>query len=406
MYLTVLFSLVVGSFGAPPLIDSDHTREFASCLDCDGRHLVGFTQSKKLVVWDASTGRAIRTLMGYRDPIYLARLLPDGESVLGQSLDPHTDWATWGISEKGLRDRSMRLWNIRSGRTIWRIADSLYDGLSSDGQRVYGVASKVSPNLEKPRLVCWDLRTGASIFTMPDFVPRGFLTNIAQETADGRRLLYSDPSGITVFDLESRKMLLHIDSTRLLGAPPAALVGDGSQFFCESPPGAEGTIALYGLPDNKVVDSAKFPHGRRPLEIGWLPNSAGFVAFCNGRWVSYRKGEGLVDRGDAGLKGPMDIIASPDEQSFAAWYATALGGKRTFAVQAYDAMTCIRRWERPGLAVKFLPNGQLVVEDGDAISFVDMATGVAKRTIHLEGFFDNREGDAGRMDLHPATAAD
>jgi len=402
--LAVLLSLVAGGVRAPAAPSSGYMSESRRCFDCDGRHFVGLTQSKKLVVWDALTGRAIRTLDGFQDPIYLAMLLPDGRSVLGQSFKLGTDSTTWGTTEKGRPDRSMRLWNIDSGKVAWRIPDSLFDAFSADGRRVYGVTIK-APRLERPKLVCWDLRTGAPAFTMPNFVPNGFLSNIAEESADGQRLLYSDQSGVTVFDLKSREKLANIRSTHEFGAPPAALLGNGDTFFYDSSPGEQGVIALYSLSQNGIVDKATFPSERltlvggqtfldpwRPFAIGWLPRSEGFVSFCTGgHWMSYIKGRGLVDRGKGGTSGPHDIIVSPDEQSFVACYSTRQGEKETFKIEAYDAETCKKRWERPGMGIKFLPNGQLVVLDGDAVVFVDMASGAAKRTIRLEGFLSKND---------------
>jgi len=94
-----------------------------------------------------------------------------------------------------------------------------------------------------------------------------------------------------------------------------------------------------------------------------------------------------VDRGKAGISGPYDIIVSPNEQSFVACYTSRLGDKETFKVEAYDAGTCKKKlWERLGIGIKFLSNGQLAVEDGDTVDFVDITSGAPKRTIHLEGF--------------------
>lgn len=317
----------------------------------------------------------------------MARLLPDGKSVLAQSYRLGTDWATWRTTDKDPRDNSIRLWNIDSGKVVWRISDSLFDAISRDGRRVYGVQSKVSPNIEKPKLVCWDIRTGSPVFTMPEFAPASYLSNIVEESADGRRLLYSDFSGATIFDLVSHKRLVHITSGRGVGATPASFVGDGDRFYYDSPSSWSPAIALYSISKGKVVAKAEFSSDRAPFVIGWLPRSAGFVAFCNwGRWMSYSERAGLVDRGKA-PEAPIDIIVSPDEQSFAACYSTCgAQNKIAFKVEGYNARTFMKVWERSGVGIKCLSNGELVVQDRDAVSFVDIESGLEKRTIHLEGF--------------------
>jgi hypothetical protein len=398
MSLIVAFTLIAGSmgFGAPS--SPSYTPQFGACMDCDGRHLVGLTESKRLAVWDATTGRMIRILEGYQDPVYLARLLPDGKSVLAQSFRPGTDWATWGITDKGPRDNSMRLWDIDSGKVLWRIPDSFFDAISRDGKRVYGVQSKVSPNLEQPKMVCWDIRTGSPLFTMPGFAPLGFLSNIVEESADGRRLLYSDSYKVTIFDLLSRKKLVDIENGRGVGVLPASFVGDGDKFFYDSPSSRGTTVALYSVSKDKVVVTAEFPSERTPFVIGWLPRSAGFVAFCNwGRWMSFSEGAGLVDRGEAAVP-PFDIFVSPDGLSFAASYREyGDQNKTTLKVEGYNARTFKKTWERPGVSIKCLSNGQLVIQDGDSVSFVDIYSGLEKRTIHLEGFLAKRDLDLARM---------
>ncbi len=389
MPLTLLLSLVAVTLGVPAAPSPRVESTIESLLDSDDRHVVGLTRSRRLVVWDAATGKAIHVLEGYRQPIYMARISPDGRSVLGQSLEPLSDTVKWGVDEKGPRDRSMRLWDIASGKLVWEIPDSLFDAFSRDGRRIYGVEAKVVPKREPQRLVCWDLNTGSPTFTMPDFSPSGYLTNIAQESADGHWLLYSDWSGVTVFDLRARKRLVRFDKTMPLLVPRVAMVGNGERFFHDSPPGDSGSIVLYSIPAKKALDIAWIPGS---FEVGWLPKSIGFVAYCNQRWLTYRPGVGLVKRGEVVRRtprriGPPDtILVSPDERNFAACYSTGeADGTATRTTVGYEVETCRKLWESPGRGVKFLPNGELILEDGDAVSFLDAASGVPKRRIRLEG---------------------
>ena len=148
MPLTLLLSLLAFTLGTPAAPNPSVEPSIESCLDSDGQHVVGLTRSRRLVVWDAATGKAIHALEGYRQPIYTARITPDGRSVLGQSIEPLSDMVTWGVDEKGPRDRSMRLWDIASGKLVWEIPDSLFDAFSRDGRRVYGVEAKVVPKRE------------------------------------------------------------------------------------------------------------------------------------------------------------------------------------------------------------------------------------------------------------------
>lgn len=382
----VLFLLLASAVpGDSSRTDVNTLFQYATIFDSDGKRLVGLTRSGKLAVWDAKTGRLIRVLEGNRDPIVLARLSLDGLSVLGQSHRSPRGWASWGTPEDRGHERAMRLWSIRTGRVRWRVPDGLFDAFSQDGRRVYGVESRVSPNIEPARLACWDLSTGRRLFAMKDFAPRGYLTNIAKESPDGRRLFYADPSGTRVFDVAARKAVTTVppSKSRLLGVAPAALTASGERFFLSGSP--EDGVALFAIPGGETVDRALIPEGQWLASFGWLPRAEGFVAYGNGRWYSFRRGSGLRNQAKAGPF-PQGIIVSPDERTFACWRVSVLDGKRWFWTEGRDSVTCAKLWERRGLAVLCLPNGELVVEDGEAVRFVDIATGQEKRAILRSGF--------------------
>lgn len=396
MFLLPLICLLQNDVADSTRTNPYELSRFATVFDASDQHLVGLTPAKELAVWDATTGQLVHVLKGNSEPIIRGRLSPNGKWVLGQTLDPQTDSATWGLDGKPPRDRSMRLWDIKTGKVRWRIPNAFFDALSRDGRRIYGVEARVSPNIEKPKLSCWDLATGRKVFTMPKFVPFGFLSNIVEESADGRRLLYADRIGTRVFDLTTRKQLVFLDSfSSQLSVFRSALTAAGDAFFFAGPEGA-GAISLISIPSGRLIQKMSFPSIRANHiakgaydtdGIVWLPKAVGFIAIGDGGLYSFRRGERLVThRRVAHGGGYGGLIMSPNEESFAMWTVREEDQIKSFSISGYNTKTFTKFWDKPGLPIVCLPSGELVIEDRDTVRFVDMATGRELRAVRREGY--------------------
>ncbi|MDX2064425.1 MAG: hypothetical protein SFX74_01650 [Fimbriimonadaceae bacterium] len=359
---------------------SPQYRRFASVFDANNQHILGLTKSKELAVWDAKTGETIRVLKGNIDPIVRARLTADGMSVLGQSLNHQSDWSTWGTPKDRGRERAIRLWDIGTGKIRWTIIDGIFDAFSRDQRRIYGVSSRFAPHLTKPKLVSWDANTGRQTFSFPAFAPASILSNRAQESADGKRLLYSDVTGTRIFELKSRTQIHFADdkSTGIVVAP-AAFTESGERFFFAGPMGT-GMIDLISIRTGTMVNRAVFPNRESPSRVGWLTKSEGFVAYANGSWYSFRRSSGLVKH-TQDSEGGYDLIVSPDERSFITWAIKYDRNNEAFRTSGFDTRTCKKRWERPGVPIVCLPDAQLIIEDEDMVRFVDIRTGIEKRSV-------------------------
>ena len=67
----------------------------------DGQTLVSGSSDKTLQLWNANTGKHIRTLKGHKNSVFSVAFSPDGETIASGS---------W--------DRTLRLWEANTGKRI------------------------------------------------------------------------------------------------------------------------------------------------------------------------------------------------------------------------------------------------------------------------------------------------
>lgn len=379
--LALIIALQSGAKNWPVRPDDSH---FSYCYDCDGRHIVGQNLSHQVMVWDAKTGKVDCTLNGAEEPITLAKFLPDGRHVIGQSF-------LVGRLNHGsaITHDQMMEWDIHSGKMMWCVNDCIFDALISGGKRVLAFQEPAG-NPPDSKLTCFDPRSGRAIFSFPHF-QAGWGTDIVEESRDGKKLLYSDLGNIVVFDMKSKAILVRIPSSMGTYAQPASFLKSGEEFYYYAgtmvPKDIFVGISLFSIPRMGFVRGITFPRHDPPYLIGWLSNLGGFIAFCgSGDIKSYSKAAGLVDVGKYDY--PLyRLRVAPDEAHFVAcWFDAEPGGKDRAGVVAYDSKTCKKLWERAGSGVKILPNNELVLEQGDKIDFVDVASGVTVRSVVLQDF--------------------
>jgi hypothetical protein len=151
----------------------------------DGQRVLTGSNDKTAILWDASSGEALRTFMGHRSGVISVALSSDGQRVL-----------------TGSNDKTAILWDASSGealRTYKGHADSVSSvALSSDGKRVLtGSNDKTA--------ILWDASSGEALRTFKGHTD--WVTSVAL-SSDGKRVLTGSGDGTTrVWDAATGKEL-------------------------------------------------------------------------------------------------------------------------------------------------------------------------------------------------------
>lgn len=271
-------------------------------LSADGRYLLSGGWAGLLKLWDAGTGREIRTLAGHRINIVSLALSPDGVHAV-----------SYGLDEKVI------LWDLRTGVALRTIAlDQFFGDAVSflEGGRLFMARD------HNRAVRIWATATGQEVASQR--YNEGGRPEFMVIAPDGRRTLTSDPvvetapgeMAIRIWDLRAHNVLHQFRKTM---SPCAAFTPDGAGVLStrhdhrlelwEAVTGrtlwlaqghtgsidtilvsaqggkaltvsrADGTARLWDLTLGRELGSIAVPEGQRPLE---LAPDGGKVLFGNG----------------------------------------------------------------------------------------------------------------------------
>jgi WD40 repeat protein len=199
----------------------------------DGRRVVTGSADRTLKIWDARTGRVLRTLKGHAAGIGSVALSPDGCRILTGSQDGTAK--LWG-AEPVSHDTEPHSWGVGANRTIL--------ALSPQGDRV---VAQSAYNIAKVR----EVATGTERLTL-----RGHPTtiNCAAFSGDGRRIATgSQDRTARVWDAATGKELLTLTGHRL-GVACVTFSPQGHQILTGN---YDGTAKLWDAVTGKELRTLK-----------------------------------------------------------------------------------------------------------------------------------------------------
>lgn len=207
----------------------------AAAISPNGRQVVtgGGQKSGELILWDVQSGEKLRTLRGHTIPVVSVAFSPDGRQVLSAASD----------MEGGSHNKAI-LWDVATGESVHVLSAGPKGckaaAFSRDGRYVFTLEQK-SEGMEPEGIVVWDRETGQRLRSLAG---GGTGLESMALSNDGRLLLTGAYSQAILWDIEQGTVLntyqgncgeihsLHFtaDATHLLsgsgGSEDAALVWD------------------------------------------------------------------------------------------------------------------------------------------------------------------------------------
>ena len=315
VFAAVLFLSPRAAGGEPPVRAPAQDREghtdavLSVSVHPDGTRVLSAGADRTLRLWNIETGRLIATWRGHTGPVYSAVFLPDGKRALS-----------------GSGDTTVRQWDVQTGRltATWRAHSGDVYGVSASPDGNYAVSVG-----QDRTLLIWDLRTAQ---VQPWAGHRDWILSVAFDPSGNRVLTGSRDQSLrlwhvsgSIIDLAGKTVGKHQNSVLSLAFHP-----DGSKALSA---GADRELKLWNLNLPRVSAS----WGRQPapvLAVAFHP--AGDRALTGGEDHALRLwdvNQGRVLATWTGHIGPIESVAfHPDG-------ARAVSGSRDGTVRVWDVAT-------------------------------------------------------------------
>jgi WD40 repeat protein len=140
----------------------------------DAKRLVSAGWDVAMRLWDVDTGKEIRSLTGHQDTVLCVAFSPDGKQLVTGSLMPDDG--------SPVRDDSVRLWNVATGKEIRTLKGHKVSvcsvAYSPDGKRVASAGHDQTVRL-------WEVATGREALTIKQ---HKFVVSSVAFSPDGKRM--------------------------------------------------------------------------------------------------------------------------------------------------------------------------------------------------------------------------
>jgi WD40 repeat protein len=322
-----------------------------------------------IYLWDAETGRVVREFVGHQDRIVSLQFASDGKYIISSSGRLGVGDAS-NLPENWSKDTSTRLWEVKTGRQLWKLEGQILGKLAPDGHHLL-MFSMRNPWGNSADLAMFDLTTGRRI----------------KSFKFGQSLVSS--SDALAFSFDSKIFIRHgiLDATTYStedGTEIAQIKRIRTFNFLEK----DGCLATYGERGVEIWDSAGHLQQRIAMpskerwgdEAAWTPDGAKLVdqRFYGGAILLFdvMTGSSTTQR----RPGLSDILVNPNRGEFLLWRADSSKGRGSdsLVLSMFNMATGAELWSKRISGTKvmgFSPDGTKLICSGASFSIVDSTTG-------------------------------
>jgi WD40 repeat protein len=337
---------------------SDWVRSVA--FSPDGQQVLSGSGDKTLKLWDAATGREIRTFSGHSNRVNSVAFSPDGKQALS-----------------GSNDNTLKLWDIATGREIrtffWHSpVDSA--AFSPDGKRIVSSHGGIAG--------LWEAATGREVRTFS--VTGTSFDSFAAFSPDGKYIVSGpDNSTFKLWEASTGREIRTF-AGHLRPAHSAAFSPDGKQIVSYSSDLYDKTIRLWEAATGREIRSfsghstittvAFSPDGKR-IVSGSGDNTLKLWETATGREIHSFSGHSMEVRSAAFSPDGKQILSGSDDKTLKLWEAAT--GREIHSFSGHSAEV---------RSVAFSPDGkQALSGSGDkTLKLWEAATGREIRTFEWQ----------------------
>ncbi|MBN2309481.1 MAG: caspase family protein, partial [Candidatus Hydrogenedentes bacterium] len=307
------------------VVQIGHGAISALAMSPDGRYIATGGVEGAIKVWEVSTGRLFRTLVGHHGMVRVLAFTADGASLFSS----------------GFSDESLRVWRISSGSLLAEAGDvgsASAIQFTPDGAYALVSGSGMHPSV-------WDVATGEMVRRFEQ------IDGVAALTANGTRVIGTSDEGNELDPAApSRRDTLRIWDLRT-----------GKQLQ-EFPALTGGTMAIEADSDGRVAVR------RRLLLTPKTPR--GFDSSTELEIVDLARGERVCVLESGKMQGLGSIAVSSDGR-----YAATAVGMQSIRIHELPSGRLVRTIDGQMPKAAFAHDGRLLVADKAGVQIEDPATG-------------------------------
>ncbi len=329
----------------------------------DGKYVASgsWNESLNVKLWDASTGKLLRTFSGHPKSVEAVAISPDGRQVLS-----------------GSSDKTLKLWDTSTGRLIrtfegheWGVSSVAF---SHDGRRV------VSSSMIERTLKVWDASSGQIILTLAEQSPQALFS------PDDKKILSCGAGTVKLWDA-STGQLLHAFTKLTNEIHSIAFSPDGTHIIS----GADAALKLWDVSTGKLA--SEFSNG--------TTDNITTVAFSpDGRHILSGSAQSTLKLWDVSTGKRVHIFEGHTDEvtsiAFSPDGKHVVSAGKDNSVRSWDVSTGLSvnvfgGDSRPVRAVAFSPDGRSAISGGDdaILRLWDVSTARIVRTFvgHTEPIY-------------------